>query len=117
VLLAYGIRRKSSRYFDRPSPDRPYAQKAIGLTVLVPKSIFVFPIDQASGSPPASQEASHGCSPNGRSWFMPQERHSNVLDHSGFHEPRGKRMPQIMEPVVILDLCLRLPFAQERFTS
>jgi hypothetical protein len=40
VLLAYGLRRKSSRDF-----DRPYAQKAIGLTVLVPKSIFVFPID------------------------------------------------------------------------
>jgi len=49
VLLAYGLRRKSSRDFDRPSPDRPYAQKAIGLTVLVPKSIFVFPIDQAAG--------------------------------------------------------------------
>jgi hypothetical protein len=38
----HSLRRKSSRDFDRPSPDRPYAQKAIGLTVLVPKSIFVF---------------------------------------------------------------------------
>ena len=46
VLLAYGLRRKCSRDFDRPTPDRPSAQKAIGLTVLVPKSIFVFPIDQ-----------------------------------------------------------------------
>lgn len=47
---AMDLRRKSSRDFDRPSPNRPYAQKAIGLTVLVPKSIFVFPIDRLKAS-------------------------------------------------------------------